>query len=42
MSYRRQNRSKSMLIVNVIILILMLLMIGMFSVNRFNQPKMKG
>jgi hypothetical protein len=38
MSYRRWNSSKSMHIVNGIILILMLLMIAMFSVNRFNRP----
>jgi hypothetical protein len=38
MSYRRQNNSKGMCIVNDIILILMLLMITMFFVNRFNRP----
>jgi ABC-type Na+ transport system ATPase subunit NatA len=38
MSYHRQNSLKSMHIINGIILILMLLMIAMFSVNRFNRP----
>jgi hypothetical protein len=37
MSYHRRNRSKSMLIINGMILILMLLMIAMFSVDRFNR-----
>jgi flagellar biogenesis protein FliO len=37
MSYHRQNSSKSMHIVNSIILILMLLMIAIFTVDRFNQ-----
>jgi hypothetical protein len=37
-SYRRRNSSKSMHIVNGIILILLLLTIAMFSVDRFNQP----
>jgi hypothetical protein len=37
MSYLRLNNSKSICIVNGIILILVLLMIAMFSVNRFNQ-----
>jgi hypothetical protein len=37
MLYRRRNNSKSMHIVNDIILILMLLMIAMFSIDRFNQ-----
>jgi predicted nucleic acid-binding Zn ribbon protein len=37
MSYDRQNNSKSMHIVNSIILILMLLMIAIFTVDRFNQ-----
>jgi hypothetical protein len=39
MSYHRRNRSKSIHIVNGIILILMLLMIVMFSVDRFNWQK---
>jgi hypothetical protein len=38
MSYHRRDSSKCMHIVNGIILILMLLMIAMFSVNRFNRP----
>jgi hypothetical protein len=38
MLYRRRNNSKSMHIVNGIVLILMLLMIAMFSIDRFNQP----
>jgi hypothetical protein len=38
MSYRHQNNSKSMLIVNDIIYILMLLMIAIFFVGMFNQP----
>jgi hypothetical protein len=38
MSYRHRNNSKSMHIVNGIILIFMLLMIRMFSVDRFNRP----
>jgi hypothetical protein len=38
MSYHHRNSSKSMHIVNGIILILMLLMIAMFFVDRFNQP----
>jgi hypothetical protein len=38
MSYHHQNGSKSMLIVNGIILILMLLMVAMFSIDMFNQP----
>jgi hypothetical protein len=38
MAYHRRNNSKSMLIVNGIILILMLLTIAMFSVDRFNWP----
>jgi hypothetical protein len=37
MSYRRRSSSKSMRIVNGIILILMLLMIAIFSVDRFNR-----
>jgi hypothetical protein len=37
-SYRLQNSSNSMHIINDIILILMLLMIAIFSVGRFNQP----
>jgi predicted nucleic acid-binding Zn ribbon protein len=37
MSYDRWNNSKSMLIVNDMILILMLLMIAIFSVDRLNQ-----
>jgi hypothetical protein len=37
-SYRRWNSSKSMHIVNDIILILMLLTIAMFSVDMFNRP----
>jgi hypothetical protein len=41
MSYHRRNRSKSMLIINGMILILMLLTIAMFSVDRFNRRKMK-
>jgi hypothetical protein len=36
MSYRRRNSIKSIRIVNGIILILMLLMIAMFSIGRFN------
>jgi hypothetical protein len=39
MSYRCRNISKSMHIVNDIILILMLLMITMFTVDRFNRHK---
>jgi hypothetical protein len=38
MSYHRRNSSKSMYIVNGIILILMLLMIAIFFVDRFNRP----
>jgi hypothetical protein len=38
MSYHRRNSSRSMHIVNGIILILMLLTIATFSVDRFNQP----
>jgi hypothetical protein len=38
MSYRCRNSSKSMCITNGIILILMLLTIAMFSVDRFNWP----
>jgi hypothetical protein len=38
MSYYHRNRWKGMLIANGIILILMLLMIAMFSVIRFNRP----
>jgi hypothetical protein len=38
MSYHRRNNSKSMLIVNAKILILMLLAIAMLSVDRFNRP----
>jgi hypothetical protein len=38
MSYHRGNSSKSMHIVNDIILILMLLMIAIFSVDKFNRP----
>jgi hypothetical protein len=41
MSYHRRNSSRNMHIVNGIILILMLLMIAMSSVDRFNQPLMK-
>jgi hypothetical protein len=37
MSYHRWNNLKSMLIVSGIIIILMLLMIAIFSVDRFNQ-----
>jgi hypothetical protein len=36
MSYRHRNSSKSMRIVNSIILFLMLLMIAMFSIDKFN------
>jgi hypothetical protein len=38
MSYRCQDISKSMCIVNDIILILILLTIAMFSIDRFNRP----
>jgi hypothetical protein len=38
MSYRRQNSSKSIHFANDLILILILLMIAMFSIDRFNQP----
>jgi hypothetical protein len=38
MSYHCRNSSKNMRIVNGIILILILIMIAMFSVDRFNQP----
>jgi hypothetical protein len=38
MSYHHQNSSKSIPIINDIILILMLLTIAMFSVDRFNRP----
>jgi hypothetical protein len=38
MSYHHRNISKSMRTINDIILILMLLMIVMFSVDRFNRP----
>jgi hypothetical protein len=38
MSYHRWNSSKIMYIINGMILILMLLMIEMFFVNRFNRP----
>jgi hypothetical protein len=38
MSYRHRNSSKSVHIVSGIILILMLLMIAMFFIDRFNQP----
>jgi hypothetical protein len=38
MLYHRRNISKSMYIVNGTILILMLLMIAMFSVDKFNRP----
>jgi hypothetical protein len=37
MSYHRRNNSKSMLITNGIILILMLLTIAMFFIDRFNR-----
>jgi hypothetical protein len=37
MSYHRRNSSKNMCIVNDIILILMLLMIAIFFVDRFNR-----
>jgi hypothetical protein len=37
MSCHRRNNSKSMYIVNGKILILMLLMIAMFSIDRFNR-----
>jgi hypothetical protein len=38
MSYHHRNSSRSMHIVNGIILIPMLLMIAMFSIDRFNRP----
>jgi hypothetical protein len=38
MLYCHQNNSRTMLIVNDIILILKLLIIAMFSINKFNQP----
>jgi predicted histidine transporter YuiF (NhaC family) len=38
MSHRHRNNSRSMRIVNGIILILKLLMIAMFSINEFNWP----
>jgi hypothetical protein len=38
LSYCRRNNSKSMRIVSGIILILMLPMIAIFFVDRFNQP----
>jgi hypothetical protein len=38
MSYHRRNSSKSMHIVNGIILILMLLTIAIFPVDMFNRP----
>jgi hypothetical protein len=41
MLYLHRNSSKNMRIVNGIIIILMLLMIAIFSIDRFNQPKMK-
>jgi hypothetical protein len=41
MSNHHQNSSKSMCIVNGIILILMLVMIAIFSIDRFNQPLTK-
>jgi hypothetical protein len=41
MSYLHWNSSESMCIVNGIILILMLLMIAMFSIDRFNHHKQR-
>jgi hypothetical protein len=38
MSYHRRNSSKSMLITNEIILILMVLTITIFFVDKFNRP----